>query len=290
MLNYIMARKKRGNTHSGAIVVLAAIGSILRSPIVLAWFFAIASVVVLAAMSVPKLRATRISAADVRVSFQDPPVWLDDSLLLELQDVARIHLAGAPVGREGLMQTIDALYAKGWFSDIAQVKWISSNQAVVDAMFLIPYAKVLDNYGYIYIDDQGRILPTRVGAIVKPNYHFITLDNPEYQRPQRSGLQWNGGDVLAGINLLKRIYDKPWISQVTSINLARWVENKSLILVTDTPSNLIWGSAPGEERALEALVDEKIDRLNHLNTKYGLIDQGIATEFDLTDTSQILRR
>ena len=285
-----MARKKRGSSHSGTIALLTAIGGILRSPIVLAWFFAIVGVIVLAAMSVPKLRATRISAADVRVSFQDPPIWLDDSLLLELQDVARIHLAQAPIGREGLTQTIDALYSEGWFSDIAQVKWKNSNQALVDASFLIPYARVLDTHGFVYIDVYGRILPTREGAIVKQNYHFVTLDNPEFQRPQRPGLQWSGGDVLAGLSLLKRIYDKPWISQVTSINLSRWVESKSLTLVTDTPSNLIWGSAPGEERALEALVDEKIDRLDHLYTKYGLIDQGIATEFVLTDTSQILRR
>ena len=290
MLNYVLARKKRGNSPIGTIIVLEAIGGILRSPIVLAWLFAIASVVVLAAMSVPKLRATQLSVADVRVSFQDPPIWLDESLLLELQDVARIHLAEKPVGREGLTRTINALYAKGWFSDIAQVKWKSKNQALVDATFLIPYAKVHDAHGFVYVDVRGRILPTREGAIVKPNYHFITLENSEFPRPQRPGLQWNGGDVLAGLSLLKRIYDKPWISQVTSINLARWTENKSLTLVTKTPSNLIWGSAPGEERALEALVDEKIDRLNHLNTKYGLIDQGIATEFDLTDTAQILRR
>ena len=290
MLNYVMPSKKRRSIYSGAITLLSAIGRICRSPIVLAWLFAIGGVVVLAAMSVPKLRAMRIAAADVKVSFQDPPVWLDASLLLELQDVARIHLAKAPVGREGLTLTIDALQTTGWFSDIQQVRWISSNQAVVDASFLIPYAKVLDADGIIFIDVHGRCLPTRVGSIVKPNYHFITLFNPQFQRPQRSGLQWNGGDVIDGLSLLKCIYDKPWASQVSSINLARWVENKSLTMVTKTPSNFIWGSAPGEERALEALVEQKIDRLNHLNMKYGLIDQGSSTEFDLTDTSQIIRR
>jgi hypothetical protein len=290
MLSYVMAHRKRGNIHSGAIAIVSAIGGILRSPIVLAWLFAIAGVVVLAATSVPKLRATRISAADVRVSFQDPPVWLDDSLLLELKDVARIHLAKAPVGRDGLTQTVDALARTGWFADIAQVKWVNSNQVLIDASFLVPYAKVHDSVGIIFIDVHGRKLPTRVGAIVKPTYHFITLDNPEFQRPLRPGLQWVGGDVQAGLSLLNKIYDKPWISQVTSINLAHWVEDGSLILVTNTPSHILWGSAPGEESALEALVDHKIERLNWTNTKFGLIDQGIETEFDLTNTSDFLRK
>ena len=43
-------------------------------------------------------------------------------------------------------------------------------------------------------------------------------------------------------------------------------------------------------RALEALAEQKIDRLNRVNTKYGLIDQGSSAEFVLTDTSKILRR
>ena len=170
------------------------------------------------------------------------------------------------------------------------MRWVSSNEAVVDASFLIPYAKILDSDRIIFIDVHGKCLPTRAGSIVKPNYHFITLHNPEFQRPHRPGLQWNGGDVLDGISLLKCIYDKPWVSQITSINLSRWVESKSLTMATKTPSHFIWGSAPGKERGLEALVDEKIDRLDHLHSKHGLIDQGFTAEFDLTDTSRIMRR
>ena len=122
--------------------------------------------------------------------------------------------------------------------------------------------------------------------IVKPNYHFITLFNPQFQRPQRPGLQWNGEDIQDGIALLKYIYDKPWVSQITSIDI-----NKSwLTMVTKTPSNFIWGSAPGKEHSLEALAHQKIDRLKHLDDKNELIDRGISGEFDLTDLYNIIRR
>ena len=189
-----MARKKKKKFPYYAVALFDACGKhLFKSPIVLSWVLVISGLIALTAMSVPKLRATQISAADLKVTFHNPPVWLDDSLLLELQDVARIHLARTTVGREGLMQTAEALGATGWFTDVKQVQWLNDTEAIVHATYLIPYAKVQDNNGTVFIDVHGRRLPTRVGAIVKQKYHFITLKEPKYERPMRPGLQWNGG-------------------------------------------------------------------------------------------------
>ena len=285
-----MARKKKKQFSYRISVLSGAIGQIFKSPIVISWFLAIIGLVVLAAMSVPKLRATQISPADVQVTFEDPPVWLDESLLQELQDIARLHLAQKTVGREGLIQTADALASTGWFRKINQVRWTNEHQAVVDATFLIPHAKVLDDYGVIYIDNIGRCLPTRDGAIANDQlYHFVTLSHPQFNRPQRPGLQWDGEDIRSGLCVIQLIYNKPWASQVKVINLSRWAVKGSMTFETDTPSSLIWGSAPNEEHRLEALASHKIDRLNHIYTKYGRIDQGIEAEFDLTNTSAVIR-
>ena len=284
-----MARKKKKKFSYKVSALFGAVGHIFKSPIVISWVLAITGLIVLAAMSVPKLRATQISAANVHVGFLNPPIWLDNSLLLELQDIARLHLSQTTVGREGLIQTADALTATGWFRKIHQVRWVNEHEAVVDASFLIPYAKVQDGSGITYIDDQGRRLPSRDGAIVKQKYHFITLSHPRFDRPQRPGLQWDGGDILSGLNILNLLYNKPWATQVKVINLSRWTMNGSMTIETDTPGFLIWGSAPGEERGLEALADHKIERLNYIYSKYGRIDQNRAAEFDLTNTARVIR-
>lgn len=289
MVYYAMAQNKKNKIGLNIIVLCRAVGYLVKSPVVISWILAVAGLVTLTAMSVPKLRAIQISAADLTVTFNNPPVWLDDSLLLELQNVARVHLANTTVSREGLIQTADALENTGWFSKVSQVQWVNDNEALIEATFLIPYAKVTDHKGDVYIDVQGRRLPTRTGAIVSPTYHFISLTNPVDDRPQRPGLQWRGGDVLSGLRLLQLIYDKPWATQVTNINLSRWSTNGSLVLETSTPCVLIWGAAPSEEQGLEALASHKIDRLHHLFTKYGRIDQGISTTFDLTHTASIIR-
>ena len=284
-----MARKKKKNIYYQISVLFGAVGHLMKSPIVLSWILAIAGLITLSAMSVPRLRATQVSAENLKVTFENPPIWLEASLLLELQDVAREHLAQTTVSRDGLIQTASALEATGWFTEVKQVQWVNDTEVIVRATYLIPYAKVEDHRGIVYIDVQGRRLPTRVGLIVKPNYHFITLKEPSDERPSRPGLQWNGGDITAGLNVLKLIYNKPWATQVQRINLARWATSETLMLETDTPSFFIWGSSPGDERGLEALANHKIERLNHIFTKYGRIDQGIEAEFDLTNTSAVIR-
>jgi len=284
-----MARKKKRNVTNRITALFNAFCHLFKSPVVVSWALAVAGLITLTAMSVPKLRATHIPAADLRVSFNAPPIWLDNSLLHELENIARVSLAKTTVSRESLILTADTLAATGWFSEIKQLQWVSDNEVIVEASFLIPYAIVKDRIGEVYIDVYGRRLPTRVGTIVKPQYHFISLHHPTFERPQRPGLQWNGGDIMSGLNLLKIMYDKPWATQVKAIDLSQWSSNGSMGLKTATPSYILWGSAPGEERGLEALANNKIERLNHIYTKYGQIDQNISAEFDLTNTARVTR-
>ncbi len=284
-----MARKKQSRVKIWTLTLLSVIGDIFKSPVLISWVLAIGGLITLTAMSVPKLRATRISAADIRVSFNTPPVWLDDSLLIELQDVARAHLAQTTVGRDGLINTANAMLNTGWFTEVKQVQWITDQHASVEATFLVPYAKVKDSGGEVYIDFQGRRLPTRNGIIVNTDYYFITLENPMHNRPQYAGSHWNGNDVHAGLKVLHTIYKEEWATQIVSIDLGGWKESQSLLFNTDTPSRFIWGSAPDEERKLEALCDEKITRLSWLHANFGRIDKGISAEFDLTNTSEVTR-
>jgi hypothetical protein len=66
-----------------------------------------------------------------------------------------------------------------------------------------------------------------------------------------------------------------------------WATEGSLTMITNTPSRLIWGSAPNEERKLEALSGDKISRLNWLHKNYGSVDKGISAVFNLTDVAEI---
>jgi hypothetical protein len=267
--------------------IVGSIIDIFKSPVLISWVIAIAALITLTAMSVPKLRATRISASEIVVTFNTPPIWIHESLLIEIKNIARAHLSQTTVGRDGLIETADALERTGWFTQVHQVKWISDKEASIDATFLTPYAKVHDIESDVYIDSQGRRLPTRNGSIVTPNYHFITFTNPSHNRPQNAGAIWNGEDILDSLKVLHIVYDKNWSTQIQKFDLANWDHSGSITFITGTPSRFVWGSAPNQERRLEALAQNKINRLNWLHSNYGKIDNGISAEFDLTDIGQV---
>lgn len=268
---------------------VAAFFLIFRSPIAVAWILTVGGLITLTAISVPSLRATRIAATDLVVTFDDPPVWLDSSLLTELQNIVRSHLAAIPVGRNGLINASSALEGTGWFTKVEQVAWVDASHAKVTATFLIPHARVRTAKGQRFIDPMGIVLPSRDGRIVSSGYHFVTLNSPQYQSPQRPGLRWDGGDIIAGLQVLRLIYDKPWALQIEMIDLSTWSYDGSITLVTKTPCRLLWGSAPGKEAGLEALANEKISRLDHLYRDHGAIDRGRTTGLDITQPDRIAK-
>lgn len=299
MLWYAMARRHRKRfifirnafASFGALLLhcTQAFFLIFRSPITIAWILTIGGLITVTALSVPSLRATRIAAKDLVVTFDAPPVWLDASLLTELQDLVRSHLAAIPVGRQGLINASHALESTGWFAAVDQVSWEDSSHAQVNATFLIPHARVRTTNGVRFIDAMGMILPNREGRIVSSGYHFVTLNAPKHAAPQRPGLRWDGGDVIAALQVLRLIYDKPWALQVSEIDLSNWSSNGSLSLVTETPCRLVWGSAPGQENGLEALASEKIERLDHIYRDHGAIDRGRSVGLDITQPDRIAK-
>ncbi|MDG1137701.1 MAG: hypothetical protein P8N28_05500 [Phycisphaerales bacterium] len=283
-----MARRKQNKFKVALQTSSSLFLDVLKSPVLISWVLAIGGLITLTAMSVPKLRATRVSAAEIKVTFNAPPVWLNNSLLIELQNVARAHLAQTTVGRDGLVKTAEAIAATGWFTEVKQVQWLSDQHARVEATFLVPYAKVTDQKGDLYIDSQGRRLPQRDGVIVNPKYHFIALTNPTNQRPQIACTPWAGDDIYAALKVLHVIYqEKAWVTQIQSIDLGAWNHSGTMTFVTNTPSRFNWGSPPNEERQLETLASEKLHRLNWLNENFGSIDKGMSKNFDLTNTASI---
>ena len=285
-----MARKRKRSTPKLIPILFRGLADIAKRPVVLAWVFTVCSLAVLTALSVPKLRAAHPAPADITVTFKQVPVWLDDSLLGELRDVAREQLANEPIAREGLVSVSTALAQTGWFEEVNQVRWTSNSNAEIDASFLIPIAKV-DSEGQTYfIDIYGKRLPTRIGKTVKDRYHFITLKQLNHPAPPRPGMQWDGDDVIASLKLLQLFYDYEWAAQIDSLNLSRFGGNQVILFTTKTPSQFVWGSPPNQEKALEALAVQKLERLSKAHESFGALDQGVSGQFDLTDPHSFIRK
>ena len=210
-------------------------------------------------------------------------MWVDGDLHALLEVTAQRHLSGDVMRRADLIDAADALMNLGWFKEIEQVRRVRADLVHVQARFVRPFAVIRDGEGDHLVDPTGRLLPrswpdepdepentARVRRIVITGAHF--------DRPQRPGVQWDGADVTAALRLLRLIDDKPWRDQITAIDAERYLTDQTLIIVTDIGSRIIWGSAPGEEQALEVSTRRKLTYLDEALRRFQRIDCGYVGE------------
>ena len=225
-------------------------------------------------------------AEQVTIRFIDSPTWIGDSLHDHLASTAAPWLLGTRLHHEDLVRTREALLDSGCFSRVRQVRRVGVDIIEIEADFLEPRATIVDTDGPMLIDASGRVLP--VGFHVKTN--LIAIRNPTYDRPDNGRGYWSGTDVTAALSVLALLEQQEWSDQISAIDLMRHEQHGELVLVTDTQSRIIWGSPPGEEAALEALADRKIERLAWLHQHHGRIDQHHRGVIDVTDSSVVTKR
>ncbi|MCH2132999.1 MAG: hypothetical protein MK116_04530 [Phycisphaerales bacterium] len=224
----------------------------------------------------------------VEVRFSSLPGWAGPSLLDHVTSLAESRLNGTTLARGDLQAVHQDLLDSGFFEVVSQVRRSGTDEITVDATLVTPMAKVRDRHGTALIDTAGNLMPPGCG--VSGDVHVVTITNPRYSRPTRPRQTWTGGDVAAAIRVLKQISGAAWIDQVEAIDLTKYAASGSLVLVTDNGSRIVWGSAPGAEKAMESLQEWKIERLDELHRLSGRIDQYHSGEIDITDASVVIKR
>lgn len=224
----------------------------------------------------------------VDIRFEHTPPWAGPSLMEHLQALGEAKLQGTSLSRADLEATRAVLLHSGFFHEVAQVRRSGTHEITIDATLVTPMAGVRDRHGMTLIDHTGRVLPPGCG--VAGGVHVVTIINPRYSRPAQPRDTWSGGDLAAAMRVLDHIHDADWIEQVEAIDLSRYPAAGSLVLITDNGSRIIWGSAPGDERAMESLLERKVARLDRLYRISGRIDQYHPGEIDITDASVVVKR
>jgi hypothetical protein len=225
---------------------------------------------------------------EVTIRFIDSPAWIGDSLHDHLASTAAPWLLGTRLHHNDLVQTRMALLDSGCFSSVRQVRRVGPSIVEIEADFLRPRATIIDADGPLLIDATGQVLPS--GFHVQTDSTLISIRNPAYDRPTEGRGHWPGADVSAALSVLDLLGQQDWAGQITAVDLSNYERRGELVLVTDTQSRIVWGSAPGEEAALEALADKKIERLAWLHAHHGRIDQHHRGVIDVTDSSVVTKR
>lgn len=241
------------------------------------WTSLLTGAVLLAWLGLPALQARAIARTvaatppeGVRVVFVDPPSVLDDDELRKLTTTVRRAMRehASPLLHEGLDATPEALMATGWFETIHQVAWKNDGSVHVDAEYVVPVAVVRTARGDDLVDSQARRLDLTYRAGYAPLPVIVHASQPA---PDGFGETWLGGDVQAGLALLRRIQGEPWFKQVAAIDVERF-QNEGLLAFRTHSCTILWGRSPDQATVQEVPVHQKLEYLTYLFRQYGAID------------------
>ncbi|EAQ77931.1 hypothetical protein [Blastopirellula marina] len=235
-----------------------------------------------------------------RISFSAPPKWIAEGVLQQIADVLFVDDKPFDVRDRDLTQRIAAAVEAAenpWVQSVERVVKYYPTKVLVDIQYRRPVAMVevkmkIDDadWGLIPVDSQGVILPGRGNGFLEANrksFPRINLGGVAPDGTKKPGNEW--GDVR--ITEAARIADS--LGSVWSrLNFHRIVAAASedghnlYELHTTDGAHLMWGSAPGVERAHENSAAQKIGMLLALQESQiaaGVVD--LRTPAELTSTA-----
>jgi hypothetical protein len=89
--------------------------------------------------------------------------------------------------------------------------------------------------------------------------------------------------------VLHLLAGKPWRTQIAAIEVGEFLTDGRIVVRTDLGARIIWGSAPGAERALEVTAPAKVRYLDDAFRNFGRIDTGRNAELHFYEQGYFAR-
>lgn len=213
--------------------------------------------------------------------------WMDPSTQRSLERVARLNLTSDPLDYTALKLTADALYATGWFEGMPTVSRQPGGAVHVVGSWRAPVAVVRTAGKDMVISAKGELLPLTYATGTSGLKYIEGAFAPP---PERYGGVWSGGDVEAALALLGLLQDTSAEAQVAGIDVARYVSNKRLVIVTDRGNRVVWGASPLDWSPAEPTRQVKLQRLLALraDAKFGWRIDADQAVIDLTNPRGVI--
>jgi hypothetical protein len=218
----------------------------------------------------------------------DQATWLPPSQRQLLTELATNAISTDPLDPDSLPRAARALEASGWLRSVDSIKRHPGGTVTIRGTWRTYYAVVRIINADHLVSAEGELLP----LIYPPGRTGLpVIFSPSQSPPQKPGAPWQGGDVQAGIRLLRVLaaHDKI-MDQVLGIDVGRYARDRTLSIVTSSGALVVWGTAPGDFAPAEATQNQKIARLLELRSSRAhgqRIDAG-RTRIDISSPRGIL--
>ncbi len=206
-------------------------------------------------------RAGRPEVSQPQIELAQAPPWLSARLSEHLRRTAASQLTSDPLDQASLESARRSLQQTAWIERVWRVERTPRGAVVVHANYRTPTAMVDCRDGFHLVDSGGVRLagPYRRDEAMRLKLPVIV--GSQGAAP-RSGQAWEGGDVQAGLALMRLLQDKPYFHEVRAADVsARDTRGRVVLTLLTTSGKVRWGLPPGEEQPIEPDANAKLRAL-----------------------------
>jgi hypothetical protein len=223
-----------------------------------------------------------VPASGDRVILMDAPLWMnqvwqDDLRRLVAAQVDRsVRLSdhGSVLDNQDLQRAAFVLSQNPWVRQVHRIERYGGGRVRVWALYREPVAVVEGRDGYHLVDAQAVRLP---GLYLRHQLAQLTLPLivGVASAPSHEGAVWAGGDLIAGLSLVRCLGEQPYIDQIRNIDVSGRDSHGRVHLVLHTDAGVVrWGLSPVEEQSIEPSGATKAMWLAEVYRQRGRIDAG----------------
>ena len=228
------------------------------------------------------------------VVLKDRPAWMSEGLAQKIVRVAAPEVGHSAFDHSLLVNTAQMLKshpdAAPW---VRQVKAIRrgydkgpGDVIEIDCEFRAPIAAVKWMDYYWYIDGDGILLPEQFNAaevrrVLYDGSNRLNMRIIEgvAAAPPEAGQKWHGGDLVAGIDMVKLLHGRPCADEIERINVANFAgrvdkNEAQLTLITRYQTQVRWGRPVNakDDYFVEVTPDQKLAYMQSIVQQFGRVD------------------
>jgi hypothetical protein len=227
------------------------------------------------------------SSAPPKIVLKNRPAWMSDFLAGEIAKLARPAGTHSAFDHQMLVDTYAVLKANPWIRTINQVRRVYGEKPgdtlEIDCDYRAPIALVKWGDFYWLVDGEGVKLPEAYTAQEVPKIVVgqdkklsIRIIEGVKQPPAEPGHKWQGDELIAGLEMVKLLFDKSYAQEILKVDVRNFAGRKDakeaqLVLVTRYGTEVRWG-APLSSKNFEVPASEKLRYLQAIYEEVGRVD------------------
>ena len=232
-------------------------------------------------------REVALPKAPPAVSLKNRPAWMTDFLAAQIAASVRPAGLHSTFDHQMLIDRVAMLKANPWIRNVRQVRRVYGKRPgdtlEIDCDYRAPIALVRWQKDYWLVDVDGVKLPEKFAAADVPKIVIgpdgrtnIRIVDGVHRPPPQPGKHWGGEDLVAGLDMIRRLYGLPYADEIVKVDVANFggrndYREAQLVLGTKFGSEIRWG-APVGARSFEVRPQQKFEYLRQVYEEFGRCD------------------